>query len=138
MISPASASQLARAFLIIGALFAVNLDCFGQEAARSDRGAMPNRTYSLSEIESISLQNGNLSLSIPLASLPPIAGGKLSWTVNARYNSKLWDVLRAQADAVDLQWYPYVVDTPAAGGGWAIGGQYAIFIRNSNEDFSRL
>ena len=50
-----------------------------QQAARPERGTMPNRTYSLSDIENISLQNGNVNLSIPLASLPPIAGGKLSW-----------------------------------------------------------
>lgn len=109
-----------------------------QQAARPERGTMPNRTYSLSDIENISLQNGNVNLSIPLASLPPIAGGKLSWTINANYNSKLWNILRVQADAPDLQWNPYVIDTPSAGGGWQIGGQYMIVLRSSNDDFSRL
>ena len=54
-----------------------------QQAVRPERGTMPNRAYSLSDIEQISIENGNVHLSIPLASLPPIAGGKLSWTVSA-------------------------------------------------------
>src|ERR1700752_5436445 len=65
-------------------------------AARPDRGTMPNSSYAVSDIESISLQNGNVNLNIPLASLPPIAGGKLSWTISANYNSKLWNVTRYQ------------------------------------------
>jgi hypothetical protein len=35
-------------------------------AARPDRGTMPNGSYSVSDIENISLQNGNVNLSIPL------------------------------------------------------------------------
>src|ERR1044072_6595741 len=65
-------------------------------AARPDRGTRPNGSYSVSDVENISLQNGNLNLNIPLASLPPIAGGKLSWSLNAHYNSKVWDVSRTQ------------------------------------------
>jgi hypothetical protein len=110
-----------------------------QQAARPERGLMPNRSYSLTDIENISLQNGNVNLSIPLASLPPIAGGKLSWTVTANYNSKLWNVLRTQADyANDLEWTPYVIDTPSLDGGWRIGGRYVMIFRSSNEDFNRL
>ncbi|HKC65851.1 MAG TPA: hypothetical protein VKB86_19565, partial [Pyrinomonadaceae bacterium] len=51
-----------------------------QTAARPDRGVNPGGAYSVSDVENINLQNGNLNLSIPLASLPPIAGGKLSLT----------------------------------------------------------
>src|SRR5215217_1216011 len=110
-----------------------------QQSARPERGTMPNRSYSLTDIENISLENGNVNLTIPLASLPPIAGGKLSWTINANYNSKLWNVLRTQGDYPnDIQWNPYVVDSPSVDGGWAIGGQYVMDFRSSNEDFSRL
>ncbi len=108
-----------------------------QEAARPDRGTMADRSYSISDIESVSLQNGNLALSIPLVTLPPIAGGKLSWTVSARYNSKLWDVLRWQQEQ-SANWSPYVVDYPGAGGGWTIGGNYQMQFRNANDDFSRV
>jgi RHS repeat-associated protein len=112
----------------------------GQEAARPARGTMPNRTYSVTDIENVSLQNGNVNLSIPLASLPPIAGGKLSWTVSANYNSKLWNVTREQQNLDPLQWAPYTINTPQLSdlGGWRIGGAYYFQFRNSNEDFYRM
>lgn len=128
------AQRMVKSLAIILTVWCVTL---AQEAARPDRGAALNRNYLVSDIENINLQNGNLQLTIPLAALPPIAGGKLTWTVNAQYNSKIWDVLRYQEDAADLQWAPYVVDMPAANGGWVIGGQYGIQFRNSNDDFYR-
>lgn len=66
-----------------------------QTAARPDRG-IGLSSYAISDIESINLTNGNLNLSIPLASLPPIAGGKLSLGWRAVYNSKLWNIIRDQ------------------------------------------
>jgi len=100
---------------------------------------MPNRSYQISDIENINLENGNVNLSIPLASLPPIAGGKLSWTITANYNSKQWNVIREQADSdLDSQWKPYVIDYPAIDGGWTIGNQYSLELRNSNDDLNRL
>lgn len=51
----------------------------GQTAARPDRGVMKGASYSVSDIENIGLTNGNVNLSIPLASLPLIAGGKLGF-----------------------------------------------------------
>src|SRR5437660_11749063 len=68
-----------------------------QTAARPDRGLTTGASYSISDIENINMVNGNVGLSIPLASLPAIAGGKLSWTVYANYNSKLWDMTRSEA-----------------------------------------
>lgn len=109
-----------------------------QEASRPDRGMMPNGSYSVSDIERINLLNGNVNLNIPLASLPPIAGGKLSWTVSAQYNSKIWNITRAQVNDDPLTWAPYSVDYPGAESGWSIGNGYAIFFRNANEDFERL
>ena len=80
-----------------------------------------------------------MNLTIPLASLPPIAGGKLSWTLNAYYNSKVWDVTRSQdiGTAFDLSQHYYTVDSVVASdrGGWRITGQYAIEIRNAHSDF---
>src|SRR5215211_5396307 len=82
-------------------------------AARPDRGVRPNGTYSVSDVENISLQNGNVNLNIPLASLPPIAGGKLSFGFSAFYNSKVWDVVRTEqiGTAFDLSQEYYVVDS---------------------------
>ena len=102
---------------------------------------MSGASNSVSEIENISLTNGNLSLSIPLASLPPIAGGKLKLTVSAVYNSKLWNMTREQLDdSSDLAWQPYTVSTPQLSdlGGWTIAGSYRIYIRAVQEDFNYL
>jgi hypothetical protein len=111
---------------------------YGQPAARPDRGATLNRNYLVSDIENINLQNGGVQLSIPLGSLPPIAGGKLSWTVSAHYNSALWNVVRVQEEPLGTVWMPYVVDAPSAGGGWTIGERYSIQFRNANDDFYRI
>jgi len=111
-----------------------------ETAARPDRGRMPNGSYAVSDIENISLDNGNVNLNIPLASLPPIAGGKLSWSLNAQYNSKIWDIVRTQAigQAFDLSQHYYVVDSVQQSdrGGWRITGQYQIEIRDAHDDFN--
>jgi RHS repeat-associated protein len=110
-------------------------------AARPDRGTMPNGSYAVSDFENISLQNGNVNLSIPLASLPPIAGGKLSWSIKAHYNSKLWNITKTQVEAQGTaQFHSYVVDTPAVSelGGWRISDRYKISIRPASADFEYL
>ena len=108
-------------------------------SARPDRGTMPNGSYSVSDFENISLQNGNVNLTIPLASLPRIAGGKLSWTLSAQYNSKIWDVVRTQAIGQDFNLAPhyYEIDSvqPSPNGGWRITGQYTLEIRPAEYDF---
>jgi RHS repeat-associated protein len=134
-----TSSNLHPLLLVLGFILLCGNTAICQQALRPERGTRPNRTYSLSDIENISIENGNVNLSIPLASLPPIAGGKLSWTVSANYNSKLWNSLRVQADySDDLAWHPYVVDSLSLDSGWRIGGQYYMEFRNSNDDFYRL
>lgn len=142
--------KLARiAYVVLAALFAVQASALAQtenNAARPERGISPLGSYAVSDIESISLTNGNLNLSIPLASLPPIAGGKLSWGVRAIYNSKMWDLIREEID-------PGVLDqfgNPAAHyntsrlqlangqGGWHIGETYSITFQNSRDDYNWL
>ena len=112
---------------------------WGQKtAARPDRGINPGGSYSVSDIENINLQNGNVNLSIPLASLPPIAGGKLSLTVSATYNSKVWNMMRQEQVGGGLPYRTYVVDTPSVSdaGGWHVNGGYALFPREAPEDFA--
>jgi RHS repeat-associated protein len=110
-----------------------------QTGARPDRGANPGGAYAVSDIESVNLQNGNVSLAIPLASLPPIAGGKLSWTISAHYNSKLWDVARKEESVfgVVMGYRTYVVDKPQQSdrGGWSVGGGYRVIFRDAKDDF---
>lgn len=143
MKSRRESTRCCRLLLGLGLIIIASGTALGQAAARPDRGTMPNRSYAVSDIENISLQNGNVGLSIPLAALPPIAGGKLSWTISAHYNSKLWNVTRQQnEDALnDLEWHPYVVDTPQLNdpqGGWRIGGRYMFHFRNIDDDFARV
>jgi RHS repeat-associated protein len=110
-----------------------------QTAARPDRGLVPGASYSVSDTEAISLTNGNLNLSIPLASLPPIAGGKLNFSLSAIYNSKLWNITRVQHQLPPISnCGSWVTDTPQIGdaGGWRIGGGYQIAIRDARDDFN--
>jgi RHS repeat-associated protein len=105
--------------------------------ARPDRGIQPLGSYAVSDVENVSLSNGNVNLSFPLAALPAIAGGKLSWVLKANYNSKLWNVRRVEHDsASDNAFSPYVVDSPELSdqGGWSIGGKYRIEIRSARYD----
>jgi RHS repeat-associated protein len=109
-----------------------------QQAARPDRGIVPGASYSISDTENISLSNGNLNLSIPLASLPPIAGGKLKFTLSAVYNSKLWNVTRFQHQLGPLDGCGnWTVNTPQLGdaGGWRIAAAYALMFREASDDF---
>jgi RHS repeat-associated protein len=138
MISPLFQLSSMRIVSIAIFLFLAFANVFGQEAARPDRGAAMNRNYFVSDIENINLQNGNVNLSVPLASLPPIAGGKLSWRISANYNSKIWDVVKVQEEPLGSVFLPYVVDVPSASGGWTIGGQYSIVFRNAIDDFDRI
>jgi hypothetical protein len=138
MISRTYSSTLPRIFAILLVLGSALSNAIAQEAARPERGANLNRNYLTSDIESVNLQNGNVNLSIPLAALPPIAGGKLSWTVSAHYNSKIWDVSRVQDEPLGSVFLPYVIDVPAASGGWTIGGQFSIVFRNARDDFDRI
>lgn len=112
---------------------------FPDPAARPDRGTRPVGSYSLSDIESINLQNGNVSLSIPLAALPPIAGGKLSFNVAAHYNSKNWDVKSYENEPDSFHqnnfWTAQQIDSSNSGG-WRIGGAYGILQRLAEDDFT--
>lgn len=113
-----------------------------QTPARPDRGTMPGATYSVSNIESVSLTNGNVHLSIPLASLPPIAGGKLSLGISAVYNSKLWNITRHEHQLPPISnCASWTVDTPQLNepqGGWQLTAGYRIDFREATEDVEYL
>jgi RHS repeat-associated protein len=128
-------SILGVALIVLSPVFA-----FAQQtAARPDRGFLPGASYSISDFENISLTNGNLNMSIPLASLPPIAGGKLKLTLSAVYNSKLWNITRTENQLEPFyNCATWVVDTPQLSerGGWQISGGYGIQFREGVEDFN--
>jgi RHS repeat-associated protein len=109
----------------------------GQGAARPDKGVRPTGSYAVSDIEHINMTNGNLGLSIPLASLPPVAGGKLGWTVGANYNSKMWDVIQHEDEdnsfVPPVRWMTSHLQAPALSS-WSVGGRYFIEVTESHQD----
>lgn len=75
----------------MGLLGAPALWAQGKEAGQ--RGFQPTGSYQLSEIETLNTRNGNLLLSVPLASLPPGRAGEPGFRLSLNYNSKLRDFL---------------------------------------------
>lgn len=117
-----------------------------QTVSRPERGSSRATTYDVGDVDRVDLRNGNLSISIPLASLPPISGGKLGYTIYAHYNSKLWDsYLREQfvPGAPDYEisgppmFYTADVPKPSSAGGWRIGARYQIVSESASDDFVR-
>ncbi len=98
-----------------------------------------NSSYSVSDIERISPDQRNGGLSIPLAELPPIAGGRLSFGVRAVYNSKLRDAKRdeVKTDGIPASTYLKDIPQPGDGGGWRIGAAYSIDFKDSRFDSGR-
>jgi RHS repeat-associated protein len=126
---------LTKTVLIFTLVVLGAFDCLGQ-AARPDRGVMPTSSYAISDIENINLTNGNLNLSIPLASLPPIAGSKLGFTLRAEYNSKGWDTVREELISDPLNPVTkYVVTHLQQSGGWRVGGAYQVSFEDVTWDY---
>lgn len=114
--------------------------CLAQStAARPDRGVTAAGSYNISDLEVINTTNGNLRLSIPLAQLPPIAGGKLSGFISATYDSKVWD---GRTEERRQTWnepiYQARVPQLADNGGWKIGGMYNITGHLSTSDYDAI
>lgn len=135
-----------RIHLVIVAIFFCILNFSSavspQSVSRPDRGSGAIVPYDSSGIENINLHNGNLALSIPLASLPPMAGGKLGFTIYAQYNSKLWDTYVQQRVRRQPGDYPayYDVSKPSESGygGWGIGGSYGLDYEDAELDYERV
>lgn len=128
-----------NAGLILAFVVLAAFDCFGQAAARPDRGLTHTDSYSITDIESINLTNGNVNLSIPLASLPPMAGSKLGFTIRAEYNSKGWDTVREELQSDPLNpATKYVVTHLQQAGGWRIAGAYQISFEDITWDYQWL
>jgi RHS repeat-associated protein len=129
-----------RAKIILTALlFALSL-CRAARAQAPDgqspaRGFQPSGSYAISETESVSLTNGNMTYMIPLASLPPSRGGRLRPAVSLIYNSKLYDTNVRICNGCQ---FPYTENSlvPASGGGWRYGVRYAL--RNTNRSANYL
>jgi RHS repeat-associated protein len=62
----------------------------GQDHPNLQRGFFADQTYQLSNIDSVNLYNGNLTLAIPIGQTYHV-GGNLSYGFTLYYNSNVWD-----------------------------------------------
>ncbi|MDE2755778.1 MAG: hypothetical protein OXI92_04425, partial [Acidobacteriota bacterium] len=89
--------RLAAAAMGLGWLCVVAPGLWGQGRTAGkqagERGFVPTGSYQLSEIETVNAKNGNLTLVVPLASLPPGRGGNRGFELTLNYNSSLRDFL---------------------------------------------
>ena len=110
----------------------------GKEA--SERGFVPTGSYQLSEIETVNSKNGNVTLVVPLASLPPGRGGNPGFELTLNYNSNLRDFL------VQHEWNsertlpgdPYYLETHRIGEafgspGWRYNYDYRVDVQDRNQ-----
>ena len=81
---------LVRIFTIVSVICVTALSSAAQEGLSPDRGFRPAGSYAISDIETISMHNGNVLLNVPVSSLPTGRGG-LSAGVGLIYNTKLLD-----------------------------------------------
>ena len=123
--------------LVIALVSSLSATAAAQSAARPDKGMRPTGSYAVSDIEKVSMTNGNVNVSIPLASLPPIAGGKLSWTIAANYNSKMWDMNRVEEqDTSTIPFTRWITNhiQASSNSSWIIGAGYRIDVTESHDD----
>ena len=71
---------------------------WAQDTEVAERGLQVTGSYRLGDIETVNTKNGNLMLSVPLASLPAGRGGNPGFQLSLNYNSKLWDVYVAHVE----------------------------------------
>lgn len=84
----------------------------------ADRGVEPNQSYSSSQTETVDSTSGNVSLSIPLASLPQGRAGS-GGGVSLNYNSSLYDVQPNSSETVYT-----VIKSPY--GNWRYGYEFGL------------
>ena len=108
-----------------------------QAQQRPDRGFRSANSYSISDIETVNVTNGNMMMNIPLASLPAGRGTSPGYTVALRYNSKLWNVFRehrGDGTGEGLEGLRYTRDLIQQEGGWALdSGGYQLSLVNRFE-----
>jgi RHS repeat-associated protein len=65
---------------------------FAQQHPNIQRGFAPDKVYQFGSVESVSVYNGNVNVSIPLGDSYPVGGG-FSYSLTLSYNSKAWDYI---------------------------------------------
>jgi hypothetical protein len=118
-----------------------------QSVDSPERGFHPSGSYALSDLETISMSGGNLSMRAPLAGLPAGRGG-LSASLNLIYNSKVWDTLHSTTPAPEcMPGMPCEPEPPrqietlsrSDEGGWRYGFKYELelFYRDYSPPFDQ-
>jgi RHS repeat-associated protein len=91
-----------------------------QQHPNLERGFAPDKLYQLGGIDSVSVLNGNVTLTIPIGMAYP-AGGGLTYALTLTYNSKVWDIEERSGFTPTA---PYVQALPNrranAGMGWQL------------------
>jgi RHS repeat-associated protein len=100
---------------------------FSNTTTAPERGFNPGKSYAISDIETISVQSGNLMLNLPLASLAAGRGG-LSAGLSLHYNSKLWNESSGEAPISGT----LTGLNPSDDGGWKYGYLYQIKLQDSD------
>lgn len=89
------------------------------------RGISASSVTSLDGIESINVANGNLTLSIPVGTLPPGPAGSVG--VGLTYNSAIYDSALTSATSVLLPYNEISYITSKRGGGWNYNFHYTLW-----------
>ncbi|MFM8440715.1 MAG: RHS repeat domain-containing protein [Acidobacteriota bacterium] len=96
-----------------------------------DRGDRLRIPFAESGLDKINLANGNLFISIPIASLPKGRGDSPDFSVYLNYNSKLWNLrreIRTDGSEGEDGSTAYAADLLVASkrGGWSLGLAYRL------------
>ncbi len=99
------------------------------EDSTPQRGLTPTGSYLTGEIETISTQNGNLMLNIPLVTMPKGRGGSFGSTMRLVYNSKIWDTHHESGmNDQGTQEVDKTILGASDEGGWRYGFKYGLHL----------
>lgn len=98
----------------------------GSTRTAPERGTSTSgRSFTLSDIETISNFGGELGLNIPVGSLAPGRGG-LNASLNLHYSSKIWDMMTSQVLESTITTHDMNILNPAQDGNWRYQYSYRL------------
>ena len=124
---------------VLSIVFSGGHTALAQQTTAAGKGAQANNSYKIDNIEAINKSNGNVSLRIPLVSLPN-SHNEVTGSIGLFYNSKLIEV---RPEIVSTKGTVSVWQDPNAprvytrqklaqseDGGWRYGFQYELRLRD--------
>ena len=85
----------------------------------TERGFAAEKAFSVGEVDSVNVYNGNLVLTIPIGGTYPV-GGALSYGLTLVYNSKAWDFQERETPTGLIYTQALPQKTANAGLGWTL------------------